>query len=70
MCALNTVCEKPLTDEAVDIILERWKKALYDIKRKCENCKWHNQFWEESGCSKLNAKEPCMFEPKEDVGNK
>ena len=24
------VCGKPLTDEAVDMMLERWKEALYD----------------------------------------
>ena len=33
--------------------------------RKCKNCKWNNLFWKESGCSKRNAMEPCMFEPKE-----
>ena len=33
--------------------------------RKCETCKWNNLFWEESGCSKFNAMEPCEFEPQE-----
>lgn len=33
--------------------------------RKCETCKWNDLFWEESGCSKFNAMEPCGFEPKE-----
>ena len=34
-------------------------------KRRCEDCKWYNLFWEESGCSKLNNMEPCKFELKE-----
>ena len=36
-----------------------------DSDKKCENCKWNNLFWKESGCSKFNAMEPCKFEPKE-----
>lgn len=33
--------------------------------KKCEDCKWNNLFWKDSGCSKLNAMESCEFEPKE-----
>lgn len=32
----------------------------------CDKCKWHNLFWEDSGCAKRNAMEPCKFELKED----
>lgn len=35
-----------------------------DTERKCEDCKWNNLFWEDSGCSKFNGMEPCEFEPK------
>ena len=38
-----------------------------DSDKKCEGCKWNNLFWKEFGCSKRNAMEPCMFEPKEAV---
>ena len=38
-----------------------------DSDKKCEKCKWNNPFWEESGCNKINAMEPCMFESKEAV---
>ena len=39
--------------------------ARTDSDKKCENCKWNNLFWEESGCCKFNAMEPCKFESKE-----
>lgn len=32
----------------------------------CDKCKWYNLFWEDSGCAKRNAMEPCEFEPRED----
>lgn len=40
-------------------------KPRTDSGKKCENCKWNYLFWEGSGCVKLNAMEPCKFEPKE-----
>lgn len=35
-----------------------------DSEKKCENCKWNNLFWAESGCAKFANMEPCKFEPK------
>lgn len=37
-------------------------QAIYE---KCTGCKWHNMFWENSGCAKRNDMERCKFEQKE-----
>ena len=38
------------------------------LESKCEKCRWNNLFWEESGCAKFNAGEPCKFEEKRTNG--
>lgn len=35
------------------------------VNENCLECKYHDFFWEGSGCVLLNSMEQCRYEPKE-----
>lgn len=35
------------------------------VNENCLECKYHDFFWEGSGCVLLNGMEQCRYEPKE-----